>query len=244
MPVRKNLTHEYLLAQGSLTGQQHYHVSGINRDVDTGTDPETIWTEGGLYAWDTFTTGGIKLNAISTSGSDEGDLIIEGLDGDWNLQTETVVMTGTVAKQTQNNFSRVNRITYVGDSANAGNILLRSLGGTTLAKIETGAGKSKAAIFTVPYGYKGYLLAVGGGVSVSDGFVLTINHRPIGDDSTIGGLNFQTDHSQYIQASTYSYHFPVPIAFDETTDIELRAEDVSADDTLVTGSFDIVLIQD
>jgi len=244
MPVRKNLTHEYLLAQGSLTGQEHYHISGINRDVDTGTDPETIWTLGGSYPWAQFTAGGIKLNAISTSGSDDGDLIIEGLDGDWNLQTETLVMTGTVAKQTQNNFSRVNRITYVGDNPNVGGIFLKTLGGIDIAHIEATAGKSKSAIFTVPYGYKGYILAVGGGVSVTDGFVLTVNHRPIADDSTVAGFNFQCDHSQYIQGSTYAYHFPVPLVFEETTDIELKAEDVSADDTLVTGSFDIVLIQD
>ena len=88
-------------------------------------------------------------------------LTIEGLDANYHEQTETVTLTGTSAVTTTNTFIRVFRMTYE-DGANVGTITARtvSASGTVVAQIDVGYAQTLMAVYTIPAGHTGYLVAL------------------------------------------------------------------------------------
>ena len=101
------------IADGTVPGYDHINKFGYDDAVGT-TAYETIWDGSSIYSY--ISTPG-PASVSSTDGGDTGILVdIQGLDQDYNLVSETVVVgsTGSV------NFSRVFRA--AGGSDHAGNI--------------------------------------------------------------------------------------------------------------------------
>jgi hypothetical protein len=225
------------IAKGESNGYSVVHKFGANFDIDNNSEPETVWTGGGLYPWSSLETAQ-TIYCISTSASDTGTLEIQGLDEDYNVQTETVTLTGTTAVTTTNTFLRIYRMVYTDTSDNVGTLTARvtSGTGTVVAQVDAGFNQTLMAIYTVPADYTAYILCGDFSVQKSKDSQIMLYQRPVGGIFTIA-------HMAEVFESTYRYDFPVPLAMPEKTDLDIRADNVESNNTRVTSNFTMILVQ-
>jgi len=223
------------VARGVIPNSKIIHKFGANFDIDQATDPETVWSGGGLYPWLAFATAQ-TLYCLSTSASDTAVLTIQGLDSNYDEQIETVTLNGLTAVTTTNTFIRVFRATYE-DGANAGNITIRtgSAAGTVVAQINTGLSQTLMAVYTVPASYTAYLVSLDVSIDSNKNAQLIMYQRIFSKPFRVSHIAEATGH--------YRYDFHAPLAVAEKTDIDFRIDNVSGNDTRVTANFDLILIR-
>jgi len=223
------------VARGSISNSKIVHKFGANFDIDQATDPESVWTGGGLYPWASLSSAQ-TIYCLSTSASDTTTLTLEGLDANYDEITETVTLTGLTAVTTTNQFLRVFRMTY--DAENVGNITARvtSASGTIVAQIDAGYAQTLMAVYTVPAGYTGYLVALDATIDGTKTCQMLMYHRLVGKPFRIAHVAESDGH--------YRYDFIAPLTVPEKTDIDIRINQVSGNDARVTANFDLVLIKD
>lgn len=146
------------VAQGKVPGVSGLSISGYRTSTGTGFYP--AW-EATAY---TYFGSAQVVRVWSGSASDTNvSVLINGLDADYVLQTETVVLTnGTTGVLTTKLFLRVNSISLTRAPNNVGLLHAGSSDKTiTLAYIGTtsnnSAGRSQMTVYTVPAGYTFYL---------------------------------------------------------------------------------------
>lgn len=212
------------------------HKFGANFDIDQATDPESVWAGGGLYPWASFATAQ-TIYCISTSASDTATLTLEGLDSNYNEQTETVTLTGTSAVATTSTFIRVFRMSYE-DGPNVGTITARvtSGTGTVVAQIDVAFAQTLLAVYTVPAGHTAYMVALDASIDSSKNCQILMFQRLFGKPFRISHIAEASGH--------YRYDYHAPLRVPEKTDIDIRVDNVSGNDSRVTANFDIVLIRD
>jgi len=222
------------VVRGAIPNAFSVHKFGANFDIDQADDPESVWTGGGLYPWASLSSAQ-TIYCISTSASDTAALTIQGLDANYEEQTETVTLTGTSAVTTTNTFIRVFRMTY--DATNVGDITARvtSGTGTVVAKIDAGYAQSLMAVYTIPAGYTGYLTALDATIDGTKTCQMLMYHRLTGKPFRIAHVAESDGH--------YRYDFNTPLKLAEKTDVDIRVDQVSGNDARVTANFDIVLLK-
>jgi len=228
---------------------QLVHKYGRNADVDTATDPEDIWTPGGLYA---FPSAAAATTIVSTDAADDGDPVgtgartvtVEGLDSAWMFTTETATLNGVGAVSLATDYLRVFRA-YVATAGsgetNAGTITVNH-GATVLAQIEIGDGQTQMAVYTTPadfsYGalmdFYATLVKGAAGASVK----MALRTRTDGGAWQVKeSFGLQTDGM-----SAWQYVYPFALKVPPKTDIVVRCLETSANDADIAAGFDIVNI--
>jgi len=138
-------------------------IWGRNSDIDSGSAPETLWEQGGLYVWQTAAEA---LELVSSSANDTSagtgarTVLVQGLNASYVPIEETVSMNGTSPVALVNTYLRINqiRILTVGSIGwNAGTITLRVPGpGAVRSTISfiggTGMSVGQTGRYTVPAG--------------------------------------------------------------------------------------------
>ena len=223
------------VARGAISNSKIVHKFGANFDIDQGTDPESVWTGGGVYPWASLSSAQ-TIYCLSTSASDTTSLTLEGLDANYDEISETVTLTGLTAVTTTNQFLRVFRMTY--DATNVGDIEARvtSASGTIVAQIDAGYAQTLMSVYTVPAGHTGYLVALDATIDGTKTCQMLMYHRLTGKPFRIAHIAETEGH--------YRYDFTAPLTVPEKTDIDIRIDNVSGNDARVTANFDIVLIRD
>ena len=223
------------IARDAISNSKIVHKFGANFDIDQADDPESVWTGGGLYPWASLSSAQ-TIYCISTSASDTATLSIEGLDANYDEQTEVVTLTGTTAVATTNTFIRVFRMTYQ-DGANVGDITARvtSGTGTVVAQIDAGYAQTLMAVYTIPAGFTGYLVALDSTIDSNKNAQLLMYHRLFGKPFRIAHVAETSGH--------YRYDFNSPLRVPEKTDVDIRVDQVSGNDARVTANFDLVLLK-
>jgi len=223
------------LARGAIFDVSHINKFGYNSAV--GTSYETITDLG----TNNLPTSAAVVSMVSASSADdEGStgaekVEIQGLDANYNLQTEEVTMNGTSAVTTTGTFLRVfrMRVTQAGTGeVNAGNITA-SIGGSDVALILADQGQTLMAVYTVPKGKRAYLIKFQGSLSKNQEANFQLRAKVNGGAWNVKGLwgTF---------AESVNYEYPVPLEFDEETDIQIRGK---AGATSEMGAiFDLVLM--
>ncbi len=211
------------------------HKFGANFDIDQNTDPESVWTGGGVYPWSALSSAQ-AVYCLSTDAADTSSLTIEGLDANYNEISETVTLTGVSAVTTTSTFLRVFRMTY--DATNAGTITARtvSASGTIVAQIDAGYAQTLMAVYTVPAGFTGYLLALDATIDGTKTCQVLMYHRLLGKPFRIAHVAESDGH--------YRYDFAAPLVVPAKTDIDIQVNEVSGNDARVTANFDMVIIKD
>lgn len=148
------------VARGQIQGHTAINVFGYNPDVDT--SEESVWPDGGTVPHPTVASA---LTIVSTSTDDDSagtgarTVYIEGLNGDYNVISETIVMDGTTPVVTTGTYLYVNQfyVATVGTGgANAGEITAKV--STTLYDIiAVGYNNRTTGHYCVPAGYTGYM---------------------------------------------------------------------------------------
>jgi len=240
MANRKHYNLPMMVAGGYISDHTFVHKFGANFDIDNNSEPESVWTGGGLYPWSAFDTAGVLVVVSDDTDDDVGEagateIVVEGLDEDYNLVTETFTMDGTDDVTGTKTFKRVFRAYVTAGATNAGNITV-SRGGTVVAQIDEGRGQTLMAVYTIPAGYTGYLLCGDFSVQKNKDAQVLMYVRP--SDGV-----FRIAHMAEVYESTYRYDFPIPLPIQEKSDMDIRADHVVSNNTRVTCNFDILLVE-
>jgi len=251
--VVRSIPAELDIATGKFQGYEIVNKFGRNADVDSGTTPEDIWFGGGPYTG--FPTSAEIVTVVSSSTSDtaagDGARTIQliGLDANGDLLTETVTLNGTTPVDSVGSYWRLNRglvLTSGGTPTNSvfniGNITVRQKITTAniFVALPAGFNQSQVACFTIPAGKTGYLNEFRIDVNRSNSAVINYGLwvRQSGQAPRIVRIGSAT------QSDSAEFNIFGGIVLPELTDLALRVTACSTTNVEVSGSFDLVLIND
>lgn len=233
-------TYEMNVARGLIAGQIPVYRSGYNPDCSQNV-AESIWVEGGIYPFLSWTVAQ-QLFMISTSAADTGQqILIEGLDVNYDMISETVTTAGTVAVPTVNNYIRIFTATIISaDTPNAGEITFRLVNGTgtVVAHMRAGLCITKLSQYTIPAGYTGYIqygdATTFRGGSGNIGTLLYMKVRPFGG-------TFLTVLQSEVVNGYYRNDFVIPLKITEKSDIDVQVF-ADSNNTVATCNWQLILI--
>ena len=208
----------------------------------------TIWDENDtVYPWTTVDANTVlTVSVVAPNNEDsartthDGDTVeIQGLDGNYDLQTETVTISGSSATTT-NTFKRVFRARFTNGGSfdpNSERILIKS-GGTTVAKILEDVGQTLMSVYTIPAGYTGHLMRL----DVTAQGTATGSFKLYCRDNGVG--SFRVKHTAEVNGvgGAYQLQYPIPQSLAEKTDIDARMH-TQSNNGRYTCTFDILLVQ-
>jgi hypothetical protein len=225
------------VAMGMIPWAQGESRFGHNDAI--GATEETIWSQGGRYTWPTVADNWTVEStdaADNTAGAGARSFFLQGLNENWDLVNEIVLLDGLTPVATQNKYIRVccGYVVVGGtEDGSVGDILVKN-NGDVVAKADAGHNRIEMAIFSIPAGKTGYVTY--GKASTGKGKDATLNFyvRPF------GGV-FQSVHVAYIYENSYEYPYHFPGAIPEKSDLEVRASSPSAGVEL-SAAFEVILI--
>lgn len=236
------------VSRGQIQGHSSVIVFGYNPDVDT--SEESVWPDGGTIPHPTSASV-LKISSSSANDTSAGTgartVFIEGLDGDYNVVSETVILNGQTAVNTTNSYLYVNSfyVVSVGSGGeNAGNINAGT--GTVTAGvpavlydiIATGYNSRTTGHYCVPAGYTGYLIqGVFSSGQASGSTAVTGFLKQHGTDGILRVGAVTT-----VNNSTADYLFEMPLQIPEKNCVGATAIGASANNA-VSSYFNIVLIK-
>ena len=232
------------VAQGLVAGHSWVSKSGKNQDIDTASVPEDIWGGGGVYTG--FPTGAAEvLQAVSDSASDTGTLTILYLPS----ATATAYLTATVTLNglTPVDFGvsgiRVHSANYSDGTAtgfNVGHITVRHKVTTSnvFLYMLPNSNQTYCSAYTVPFNCTGYIYSIFS--QIQDGATGTIEGclwtRLNGTGPRLR-RNFVA-----AQGADYNSYLGGALSFPALTDIIIRVTSASANNTIVLGGYDLLLV--
>lgn len=226
----------YDIAEGHIPDHAQFRRFGHNADL--GNTWETIFHGSAIY---TYLTSEEILHVISSSAADTSDgtgartLFIKGLDGDYNITSETITLLGDgTYAVTTDKFLRVFTayvVTAGTGGTNAGNISIKNTAETTtIDTVPIGEGQLHSAIWTVPLGKKAFICDIYMSESTNKGVQFGLFIR------TYGGA-WRMYRSFIFSENVIHMPILLPFLFAAKTDIEIRGIGTAAEAN-VTAGFD------
>lgn len=175
LPAEGTAPEDFLLEVAEGTVPDHYAVNKFGRSEAVGTSEDVVWQ--GATTFGGFVTAPVAIrvraggNANDTAaGTGARSVVVEGLDGQGNVFSLTLVTAGNSASgastQTGIRWYRA----YVGDSgvygagaitgSNIGNIIIETTGGAAVLSIPAQRGQTSTSVFSVPRGYTAYMRTI------------------------------------------------------------------------------------
>lgn len=197
----------------------------------------TVWdVNDTIYPWSSWDTAGtLSIPAVNASDNAKS-MVINGLDSNYEIISETVTLSSSGAVSTTNSFKRVfSAYVHNGSAVNVADITIQK-SAVTVAKIGAGKGQTLMAIYTIPAGYTGYILK--GTCTCQSGADATgeMYVRLSGQASFNVGHTFEVSGT----GGEYTYDFALPVKIPEKSDIDVRAT-VRSNNARITAAFDILL---
>lgn len=148
------------VSRNQIMGHSPVYIFGLTTSLGStayGPAWEGLTASGGNYV---YPSTAAVMYIYSSSASDTAVTIqINGLDANYNILTEKILLQGTTAVATVNSYLRINSMSTVSGNS-VGNVSLYSnsakTGGTLYAQINAGNGNTQMSLFTVPNGYTFY----------------------------------------------------------------------------------------
>ena len=221
------------IAAGEVGGYSHINKFGYSNDIST---LSTIWDGSDVYEYSS-SAGTITVTSdAATSGDNNAVIEVQGLDADYNIVVQDITIsgsTGTGSTDLIRVFRARVKTPATGQDTNVGNIDI-DIGGALRAKILAEKGQTLMAVYTVPAGKTAYLLNLTMSVDKNVDVIYKLMARPIED----GGFNIKGQFGTF--GTPIDHQYPVPLKFEEKTDIEIRAD---AGNTCGGGAtFDLILV--
>ena len=197
------------------------------------TSYKTVWDGDNVYA---YPPSAVTMTATSASGAtDNGvEITIVGLDTDYKDLSETVTLAGLGTATTTGEFLRVFRA-YVSNGTDLDGDTTIANGGTTYAKIFAEMQQTLMAVYTIPTGYKGYLVAGNLSVEKNQPVVAKLMTRQFGGVLRVTGLVTSF-------GVPFQRQWKIPPVLPAKTDIEIRAK--AGATTSIAAGFEILLVED
>lgn len=230
-------------ARGKLRNSFHVHKFGRNSAPANGVE-ETVWDGSNLYPWSTWDVGGadnVFLKSDAETGDESKTIFIQGLDADFNVQSETVTLDptdATTAVSSANTYVRLFRMYNNGSTPFAGDITAHygSGSGTVVAKVLEGQEQTLMAVYTVPAGHTAYLLKYDFSGNANSAITSRLLFR------NPNGV-FRIQHSGSVYGGEYTYAFDIPLAIPEKTDIDLRVT-AGTGAAVIGANFNLIAIKE
>lgn len=245
---RTSFDQYFQISRGVIPGFSAFGTGGVNRDIDTSTTPEDIWSGGGLFPYQT-TAQTLAITSDSENDNAAGtgvrSVVIIGLDANWNSITEVVPTAGSTPVVTSNSFLRVNAfrsVTCGSAGTNVGTISLNVSGGggAMQGQINPGEGQSMRALFSVPAGFTAYLLDAFVGIIRAGtneyAEIAIIARTNLGPWITRNYLSVSANGG-----SSFNISPRIIGALAEKSDLRFTATNVSANNTICQATFIAVL---
>ena len=210
---------------------------------------EPLWSESGAYTWmssgQQLKVASVGGNAANDDGNPEGtgawNVEIQGLDSNWDLHKETIVLNGANQVTTTDKFRRCFRAKVLQAGSGGTNdepIHIYDNGGVNqVAHIPADYAQTMQAIYTIPRNYTGRLLRwyASSAANQTVDFFLRIRNNKIANSV------FQVKHKIHIFRTFADERFETPIIIPEMSDIYMSTVASAAAD--VAGGFDLILIK-
>ena len=237
-------------------GQISYHnvqfKFGYNAVV--GNSKETIWSQGGLYAYppsaSVMTVSSSNTNDTS-AGTGARTVEVFGLDTDYNEISEVVTLNGQTPVNTAKSYLRINRgiVRSAGSGEQNAGIIYAGTGTVTLGVPVNiyltidgqGDNQTLMCLWTVPANYTAFLvkMSLSTGTSTNTPAILNaaLVARPYGEV-------FQTKERFTLTDGIHDQLYVYPTPFNEKSDIEMRAFSSSGSvDFNVSSSLEFIYIK-
>ena len=228
------------IAKGKISGYVALHKIGTNEDVDT--SEETVWNEGGIYAYlSTATTMTVSSSDANddVGGSGVTRIQVFGQDANYKEQTEYVSMDGQNGVTTVNSYLRVYRMICLAAGATGSNegIIYIGTGAITGGKpavvygsIAIGINQTQMSLWTVPAGKTFYLIDIYGTESADQRAKIRLYIR---EEGRLFVVKFELG---MISGQVFkAYQMPLPIPAKSDIEIRTTGEQVNCD---VSAGFD------
>jgi hypothetical protein len=236
------------VSKGLVPKHSLVHKFGHNLDINTDSDPETIWSTGGLYV---FPSSADTLKIISNDVDDNGTgttgaltIKVQGLDSNYDAIEEDFTLNGQTAVTGNKEFLRVHRafVTSAGSSEyNEGIITINNSDDSlTLATIPAEYGQTQMTVYTIPRNYKGYLTSFSGSMykaTPSTAIILEMIFKKNSVKRVKQNIAIDTTGS-----TSFVKYFDCPLPIEEKTDIYVNAKEVSSNNSGVFSNFSIILV--
>ena len=202
------------VSRGLIPGHTNVFVGGRNRQVPNNTEA-TCWNVGGLYPWSAWNAGAGTLSLVSDNVLDTGiTVLLDGLDANYNIQTEIITVNDGTPVTTSKQFLRLNSATNIGSKPCVGNINI-SRNGTVVGRISPDKQATSMAIYTVPAGHTAFSVW-------ADFSVLGTASAEIRAYWRFHGGVFVGVYASFVTGQTYQSAPLLPGRIPEKTDIDNR----------------------
>ena len=200
------------IAKGESNGYSVVNLFGYQTGVGTTFIP--AWEYAAAYV---YPTTAITLTVNSSNIADNGSTVrVVGLNANYDIISEDVVINTAAPNTTINQFLRINDMFFFDTDGNSG-LITASNSGVIYAAIRIGDGKSQAAIYTVPRGYSMYLCRIqafsADSSSSKPALFRNFTRTPEGRFFTVGRTTF---------AGSMNILRVVPFKYEERTDVQFQ----------------------
>ena len=186
----------------------------------------TVWENMGTTEY-VFPSSALTMQLVSTAAGDTASITIVGLDANYAVISEILVLNGTTNVPTVNQYFRINSIfVSAGSPTNPTGVVSLSNSGVVYAQINTGVfngttsslGRSQMAVYTVPAGYTFYGYRYGAYSSFNGNSTNYTTYRAI--------TNFSSGVQQLIVQTPFNTNYEVqrhyPFPYYEKTDLRFQ----------------------
>jgi hypothetical protein len=194
-----------------------------------------------------FPGSALTMQLVSTVAGDTASITITGLDANYLIISETLVLNGTTNVPTTKQYFRVNNISVSsGSSTNPSGVITLSNGGLIYAQINAitvntvagSVGTSQMAVYTVPAGYTLYMSRFTAYSSFNGNTANYTTYRAVTNAST--GVQRCILQSPF--NTNYEVHRIYPFPYAEKTDIRWQIASSAAVSAVTNVNIGGVLI--
>jgi hypothetical protein len=237
------------VSDGVAVGDAVLNDTDIDHSIVKTVDSETQLTLEPTHHLVSFASG--KSYRVVTPASTGASVIhIFGLDSNLAEQEEFIITNGIANVATVNTYARIWRMHTDGAASritnNVGNITATAqVDATVTAQITAALGQTLTTFYTVPAGKTGYIPHFYGSIrqpTVGSFAELSLRQTKFAVPDGAGSIvehyiGLATDGSSYVPQEFRPYK-----VFYERTDVWIRCESVSANNTSIDAGFDIILV--
>jgi len=193
---------------------------------------QTIWDGNSTYIYPS-SAGTATVTSTNTASDNGGTVEIQGLDSNYDIATETLVIGGSAGTKSFIRVFRAVMKTATTGNANVGTLSV-IVSTVTVAKITPEYGQTLMSVYTIPRNKRGYIVQLDVGSSKDLENEIRIIAKQITNGNVWNTKEFLTTRGGFIQKN-YIY----PLKFDEKTDIEIVAK--SSATSSISAGFELFL---
>ena len=193
---------------------------------------QTIWDGNSTYIYPS-SAGTATVTSTNTASDNGGTVEIQGLDSNYDIATETLVIGGSAGTKSFIRVFRAIMKTATTGNANVGTLSV-IVSTVTVAQITPEYGQSLMSVYTIPRNKRGYIVQLDVGTSKDLENEIRIIAKQITNGNVWNTKEFITTRGGFIQKN-YIY----PLKFDQKTDIEIVAK--SSATSSISAGFELFL---